>query len=82
VVVTAPDRAELVRLTKWAHVNRRLAFRARLVLACTGTATNTAVARRHRTTNATVGKWRTRFIARGLAGQYDEPRVGGPRRPA
>ncbi len=79
LVVTAPDRAELVRLTKRAHVNRLLAFRARLVLACIGTATNTVVARRHRTTNATVGKWRTRFIERGLAGLYDEPRVGGPR---
>lgn len=37
------------------------------------------VARRHRTTNATVGKWRTHFIERGLSGLYDEPRVGGPR---
>ena len=79
LVVTAADRAELVRLTKRAHVNRLLAFRARLVLACADTATNTTVARRHRTTNATVGKWRTRFIERGLAGLYDEPRVGGPR---
>ncbi|MEO5569212.1 MAG: IS630 family transposase [Gemmatimonadaceae bacterium] len=79
LVVTPTDRAELVRLTKRAHVNRALAFRARLVLACAVTATNTMVARRHRTTNATVGKWRSRFIARGLAGLYDEPRVGGPR---
>lgn len=79
LVVTPTDRAELVRLTQRAHVNRALAFRARLVLACAGTATNTGVARRHRTTNATVGKWRTRFIARGLSGLYDEPRVGGPR---
>jgi transposase len=37
------------------------------------------VARRHRTTNATVGKWRTRFIASRLEGLYDEPRVGAPR---
>ena len=79
LVVTPTDRAELVRLTQRAHVNRALAFRARLVLACAGTTTNTGVARRHRTTNATVGKWRTRFIARGLSGLYDEPRVGGPR---
>jgi hypothetical protein len=35
--------------------------------------------RRYRTTNATVGKWRTRFIALGLEGLYDEPRVGAPR---
>lgn len=79
LVVTASERAELERLTKRAHVNRLLAFRARLVLACADTATNTVVARRHRTTNATVGKWRTRFITGRLAGLYDEPRVGGPR---
>ena len=77
--VTDLERAELVRLTKRAHVNRLLAFRARLVLACTDGVTNTVVARRYRTTNATVGKWRTRFIERRLAGLYDEPRVGGPR---
>jgi transposase len=79
LVVTEIERTELVRLTKRAHVNRLLAFRARLVLACASDATNTAVARRHRTTNATVGKWRTRFIESRLEGLYDEPRVGGPR---
>jgi transposase len=79
LVVTELERTELVRLTKRVHVNRLLAFRARLVLACTGDASNTAVARRYRTTNATVGKWRTRFIEHRLEGVYDEPRVGGPR---
>jgi transposase len=79
VVITDVERTELVRLTKRAHVNRLLAFRARLVLACADAATDTAVARRHRTTNATVGKWRKRFIERRLEGLLDEPRVGGPR---
>lgn len=79
LVVTDIERAELVRLTKRAQVNRALAFRARLVLACAADATDTAVARRYRTTNATVGKWRTRFITSRLEGLYDEPRVGAPR---
>src|SRR3989442_10509466 len=79
VVITDVERTELVRLTKRAHVNRLLAFRARLVLACADAATDTAVARRHRTTNTTVGKWRKRFIERRLEGLLDEPRVGGPR---
>jgi len=79
LVITDVERAELVRLTKRAHVNRLLAFRARLVLACGEGATGTAVARRHRTTDATVGKWRKRFIDSRLEGLYDEPRVGGPR---
>jgi transposase len=79
LVITEIERAELVRLTKRARVNRPLAFRARLVLACAADLTDTAVARRYHTTNATVGKWRTRFIASRLEGLYDEPRVGAPR---
>src|SRR6202163_444687 len=79
LVVTDIERRELVRLTKRAHVNRALAFRARLVLACTDAVPNITVARRHRTSNATVGKWRVRFNAHRLAGLYDEPRVGAPR---
>lgn len=80
LVVTDTERAELVRLTKRAHVNRALAFRARLVLACADHPLNTAVARRYRTTNSTVGKWRRRFLESRLDGLYDDPRVGAPRR--
>jgi transposase len=79
LVVTHDERGELVRLTKRAQVNRQVAFRARLVLACADGATNAAVARRCRTTNTTVGKWRKRFIESRLDGLYDEPRVGAPR---
>lgn len=79
LVVSEEERDELQRLTRRAHVNRAVAFRARLVLACAGGAANSAVARRQRTTNQTVGKWRRRFVEHRLAGLYDEPRVGGPR---
>src|SRR5215204_2920586 len=78
VVLTEIERAELVRLTKRSRVNRAVAFRARVVLACAD-ATDKAVARRLRTTKTTVAKWRVRFNARRLAGLYDEPRVGAPR---
>jgi transposase len=79
LVLTDEEREALVRLTKRPRANRSLAFRARLVLACAEGAANTAVARRYRTTNATVGKWRRRFIEQRLDGIYDEPRVGAPR---
>jgi len=79
LMITADERSALIRLTKRARANRLLAFRARLVLACADGMTNTAVARRSRSTNATVGKWRQRFIDRRLDGIYDEPRVGAPR---
>jgi transposase len=78
VVVTDDERAALVRLTKRARVNRALAFRARIVLACID-ASDTAVARRLRTTKTTVAKWRGQFVERRLEGLYDEPRVGAPR---
>ena len=68
----------LVRLTKRSRVNRALAFRARIVLAC-AEASDTVVVRRLRTTKTTVAKWRNQFVAHRLAGLYDEPRVGAPR---
>jgi transposase-like protein len=78
VVLTDSERMELIRLTKRARVNRGAAFRARIVLAC-ATASDTAVARRLRTTKTTVAKWRSQFVERRLDGLYDEPRVGAPR---
>jgi transposase len=79
LVVSDDERAELQRLTRRAQVNRHVAFRARLVLACADEPSSTVVARRLRTTDQTVGKWRRRFIEKRLDGLYDEPRVGGPR---
>ena len=58
---------------------RSVAFRARIVLECAGGASNAAVAAKLRTTGFTVGLWRNRFIAEGLAGLGDEPRPGAPR---
>jgi len=78
VVVTDDERAALVRLTKRVRVNRGVAFRARIVLACIDDS-DTAVARRLRTTKTTVAKWRSQFVERRLEGLYDEPRVGAPR---
>jgi transposase len=77
-VVTDEEHAALVRLTKRARVNRGVAFRARIVLACIDDS-DTAVARRLRTTKTTVAKWRSQFVERRLEGLYDEPRVGAPR---
>ena len=66
-----------VRRRKTAH---GLAQRARIVLACAGGMTNTAVAREVGLTRVTVGKWRARFLERRLDGLLDEPRPGAPRR--
>jgi transposase len=80
LVLSQPEREELVRLTKRARVSRGLAFRAKLILACADGANNSTVARVHRTSNQTVCKWRRRFVEQRLDGLYDEPRVGAPRK--
>jgi transposase len=80
LVLSDDERDELVRFTRRAHVNRHLAFRAKLVLACADGGTSTDVARRYHTSEQTVCKWRKRFVARRLDGLLDEPRVGAPRK--
>ena len=79
LVVNDALRVELERMARQARSARSLAFRARIILECAGGASNAAVAARLRTTGFTVGLWRNRFIAEGLAGLGDEPRPGAPR---
>lgn len=56
------------------------AQRARIVLECASGLDNVAVAAKVGVNQATVGKWRRRFIKRRLDGLVDEPRPGAPRR--
>jgi transposase len=80
LVLDAADREALERWTRRRKTSQALALRARIVLACVEGETNVAVAERLRVTPQMVGKWRQRFIDRGLAGLLDEPRLGAPRR--
>jgi Homeodomain-like domain len=57
-----------------------LALRARIVLGCASGLSNKTVAARERVTVQTVGKWRRRFVERGVDGLRDEPRAGVPRK--
>jgi len=80
LTVTLEDRATLERWTTRRKTAHGLAVRAQIVLRCSGGCSNSQVARELRLTNATVGKWRSRFVAEGVAGLLDEPRSGAPRR--
>jgi len=80
LILTAEEQRELQSLAHRSRSVPALARRARIVLACANEADNKTGARRLHLTPATVGKWRTRFVGERLAGLYDEPRPGAPRR--
>ena len=79
LTLTDAEREELQRLAKRSRTARRIAFRAKIVLACADGVTNGAVAKKLRTSNQTVGLWRKRFVERRIDGLLDEPRPGRPR---
>lgn len=79
LILTEEEREELKRLARRVRSSASVAFRAKIVLRCAELKTNTSVAQALRTSNATVGKWRERFVQRRVNGLYDEPRPGAPR---
>jgi transposase len=79
VTISEDNRERLEAWTRRASTGQSLALRSRIVLACAQGKSNTAVAEMLRTTNATVGKWRQRFVEKSIDGLLDEPRPGAPR---
>jgi transposase len=79
LVLTADERITLETWARRRTTAQALALRARLVLQAADGESNTVIARRERVTNATVGKWRSRFLRKRLDGLLDEPRPGVPR---
>ncbi len=80
VELTEEQREELLRWTRRATTAQALALRARIVLACAEGGDDGDVAERTGVCRATIGKWRRRFIAKGMDGLLDEPRPGTPRK--
>jgi transposase len=79
LAVTSEQRATLRSWLAAGKTERRLAFRAQIILALADGLSNQAVAGRLATRPATVSKWRGRFARHGLAGMADAPRSGKPR---
>jgi transposase len=79
VVLTADDTTTLQRWASRPTTAQALALRARIVLACSTGQADTVIARDARVNRLTVGRWRRRFLAKGVAGLLDEPRPGAPR---
>ncbi|HUN87920.1 MAG TPA: IS630 family transposase [Terriglobales bacterium] len=79
LIVDSVQRAQLEKLARESRNVHWLAFRAQIILQCAAGSSNAAVAHKLHTTGFTVGFWRNRFIAEGVAGLSDEPRPGAPR---
>jgi hypothetical protein len=79
LTLTDAQRAELLRGARAATSTQAYALRCRIVLACADPdAANSHIAAELGVSVPTVAKWRNRFIAHGLAGLADEPRLGRP----
>src|SRR3981081_2704253 len=80
---TAEQRTELMALARSRTEEARLVERAKIVLACLEGKRNDAVGRELGVRPNTVGQWRKRFAAAGLAGVGDgggagqAPKSGG-----
>jgi transposase len=79
LILSEAEQAQLSSFARSRSMPAALSLRARMVLACAAGQANSAVARRFESTNATVGKWRRRFVEDRISGLYDELRPGKPR---
>jgi transposase len=77
--VTDEERTVLTRWSRRPKAPHSIAQRARIVLLAADGLSNVAVADKVGVNQATVVKWRKRFIERRLDGLVDEPRPGAPR---
>ena len=78
LTLTDDERETLGQWARRPKTAQALAQRARMVLECSKGKTNTAVAAELRVSQATVGKWRSRFLESRLDGLVDEARPGSP----
>ena len=81
VVLSDEVRARLDALIRAGSTPQALVFRCRLVLraADPDDPANLQIAAELDCDRPTVGQWRNRFLADGLAGLQDAPRSGRPR---
>ncbi len=79
LTLTTDEAAQLQGLITARSIPHSLGTRARMIMLSHDGLSNTAIAEKLGVAQATVGKWRHRFIRYRLAGLHDELRPGRPR---
>src|ERR1700694_3055403 len=79
LVLSPQQREQLEGLANSRSLPAGLVGRARIILLSASGKTNQQIARQLELTNATVGKWRRRFLEQDVSGLHDELRPGRPR---
>jgi putative transposase len=79
LVLSDAERSQLQSFARSRSLPAALSNRARIILSSADGEPNNLIAQRLKMANATVGKWRMRFIERRIAGLYDDVRPGKPR---
>jgi len=79
LVLSPQQREQLESLASSRSLPAGLVRRARIILLSASGKTNMQIARQMGLTNATVGKWRRRFLEQDVSGLHDELRPGRPR---
>jgi putative transposase len=79
LVLSPAQRERLERMASSRSLPAGLVSRVRIILMSASGKTNQQIARQLRLANATVGKWRRRFLERDVTGLHDELRPGRPR---
>lgn len=80
LTLSPSERKKLGSLARRRKTAQALALRARIVLLASRGLANWEVAEELDLHAVTVGRWRKRFLESRLAGLFDEPRPGAPRR--
>jgi transposase len=79
VVLSVEERRVLTARARSERAPYRAVLRARIMLAAAEGTPNAVIGRALGICDDTVGKWRARFFAEGLAGLKDRPRPGRQR---
>ena len=79
LILDDDQRAQLQGVARSTSLPHGLVLRARMILGSAEGLTNRAVAERVGASPQAVGKWRRRFLERGVPGLHDELRPGRPR---